>query len=53
MSKMKDFLIDLLEMYERGSTIAQIADHTGLPQDVIFDILQRCARIEPEGYAAL
>jgi DNA-binding IclR family transcriptional regulator len=48
MSKFKDFLLDLLERYDSGMTISQIADTTGLPQDVVFDILQRYSRMEPE-----
>ena len=41
MSKMKDLLMDIVEMYDDNYTIKQIADNTGLPQDVVFDILQR------------
>jgi DNA-binding IclR family transcriptional regulator len=48
MAKIKDFLIDLLEQHDSGMTISQIADNTGLPQDVVFDILQRYSRMEPE-----
>lgn len=38
---MKDFLIGLIEMYDDGMTIEQIANNTGLPPDVVFDILQK------------
>jgi hypothetical protein len=41
MSKMKDLIIDIAEMYDDNFTIKQISDHTGLPQDVVFDILQK------------
>ena len=41
MSKMKDLLMDIVEMYDDDYTIRQISDNTGLPQDVVFDILQR------------
>lgn len=48
MSKIKDLLMDILEQYGDGRTIAQIADDTGLPQDVVFNILQRYMCVEPE-----
>ena len=48
MSKMKDLLMDIVEMYDDDYTIRQISDNTGLPQDVVFDILQRYSRMEPE-----
>ena len=41
MSKMKDLLLDIVEMYDDDYTISQIANITGLPQDVVFDILER------------
>lgn len=41
MSKMKDLLQDILEMYDDDYSIKKISDITGLPQDVVFDILQR------------
>jgi predicted DNA-binding protein YlxM (UPF0122 family) len=44
MSKMKDLLMDMVEMYDDDYTIKQIADITGMPQDVVFDILQRYSR---------
>ncbi len=44
MSKMKDLLMDMVEMYDDDYTIKQISDITGLPQDVVFDILQRYSR---------
>lgn len=45
---MKDFLIGILEQFESGRTIAQIADDTGLPHDVVFDILVNYGNMEPE-----
>ena len=41
MSKMKDLVIDIMEMYDDDLTIRQIAEYTGLPQDVVFDILHK------------
>ena len=41
MSRMKDLVMDMVEMYDDDYTIRQISDITGLPQDVVFDLLQR------------
>ena len=49
MSKMKELLMDILEQYSDGRNISQIADDTGLPMDVVFNILQRYGCMEPEG----
>jgi predicted transcriptional regulator len=38
---MKELLMDMVEMYDDDYTIKQISDITGMPQDVVFDILQR------------
>jgi hypothetical protein len=48
MGKMKEFVIEIVEMISDGYTIAQVADYTGLPQDVVFDIAQRYSLTEPE-----
>ena len=40
MSKMKKLLEDIVEMYDDDYTIRQISDITGLPQDVVFNLLQ-------------
>jgi hypothetical protein len=41
MSKMKYLLMDILEQYGDGRNISQISDDTGLPMDVVFNILQQ------------
>ena len=41
MSKFKDMIIEMIEQHRDGHTIAQISSFTGLPQDVVFDILKR------------
>jgi transposase-like protein len=41
MSRMKKLLEDIVEMYDDDYTIRQISDITGLPQDVVFNLLQR------------
>ena len=46
---MKELLIDILEQYESGVGIKAISDDTGLPADVVFDILQQYGTMEPEG----
>lgn len=43
MSKFKDLIIDIIEQYRDGITINEISNHTGLPQDVVFDILKNYA----------
>jgi hypothetical protein len=48
MAKLKNFLNELSEMLADGYTIAQVADFTGLPQDVVFDMAQRYSLMEPE-----
>lgn len=39
MSKMKDFLIDVREMYVSNYTPTQIAKFTGMPVDYIMEII--------------
>jgi hypothetical protein len=42
MSKFKDFINDIVEMHQDGISINAIANNTGLPMDVVFDILKNC-----------
>jgi hypothetical protein len=46
---MKELLLDIVEQYGDGRNISQIADDTGLPMDVVFNILQQYGTMEPEG----
>lgn len=39
MAKVKDLLMNILEQYEDGVGIKAISDNTGLPADVVFNIL--------------
>lgn len=48
MGKMKELVIEIVEMISDGYTIAQVSDFTGLPQDVVFDIARRYSVMEPE-----
>jgi hypothetical protein len=43
MSKFKDMIIDIIEQYRDGDSIITISNHTGLPPDVVFDILKNYA----------
>ena len=47
MGKLKQLVTEMAEMLDDGFTIAQIADHTGLPQDVVFDMMKQCNLVEP------
>lgn len=47
MSKMKDFLIDVMEMYESNHTPTQIANFTGMPVTYIMEII---ATFDDEGW---
>jgi hypothetical protein len=40
MSKVKELVMNIVEMHEDGAPIPEISDRTGLPQDVIFDMLR-------------
>jgi hypothetical protein len=40
MSKVKELVMNIVEMHEDGASIPEISDRTGLPQDVIFDMLR-------------
>lgn len=48
MGRMKDLVIEVMELQEDGYTVAQIADYSGLTEDVVIDILQHYGRMEPE-----
>ena len=48
MGRMKDLVIEMVEMKDDGYTVAQIADHTGLPMDVVFDILRRYSWLDED-----
>lgn len=41
MSKMKNLIIEIVDQHRNGITIPQISNFTGLPMDVVFDILKR------------
>lgn len=43
MSKLKDLISDIIEQYQDGISINQISSSTGLPSDVVFDILKNYA----------
>ena len=43
MSKFKDLIFDIIEMHQDGISINTISDSTGLPPDVVFDILKNYA----------
>ena len=49
MAKLKDLVMNILEQYEDGIGIKAISDTTGLPPDVVFDILQRYSDMVVEG----
>jgi hypothetical protein len=49
MAKMKELVMNILEQYEDGIGIKAISDTTGLPADVVFDILQRYGDLVVEG----
>jgi hypothetical protein len=40
MARMKDLLFDIVDQYNSGRTISQIADSTGLSVDRVMSILQ-------------
>lgn len=48
MGKIKELVTEIVEMISDGYTIAQVADYTGLPPDVVFDIAKRYSVTEPE-----
>ena len=39
MGKMKELFLQIIELYESGQTVQQIADYTGLPADYIEAVL--------------
>jgi hypothetical protein len=41
MSKMKDLIVEIVDQYRSGISVPQISNFTGLPMDVVFDILKR------------
>lgn len=41
MSKIKDMINEMVEQHRDGYSILQISNFTGLPPDVVFDILKR------------
>ena len=43
MSKFKDMIIEIVDQHRSGITIPQISNFTGLPPDVVFDILKNYA----------
>ena len=40
MAKMKELVIDILEMYERGYSVREIADLHGLRQETVVSVLE-------------
>lgn len=41
MSKIKDLIGEIVDQYRSGFDVSQISNFTGLPMDVVFDILSR------------
>lgn len=47
MGKLKELVTEMAEMLDDGYTIAEISEHTGLPQDVVFDMMKQSGLVEP------
>lgn len=43
MAKMKDLMIRILELYETGYSIGEIADIVGMPVSIVEDTIQTWA----------